>query len=129
MISGKRIEVCVIGSFVLPTVDGNYAVPPATVIETFWGYKRTGCELCSGVKSVSYGSELGWTETCPRCQGNGYTIVANDDDMVLKYKLVDPVSFNIIPFLDGAVAKDVTLQMIVQWVSTKQHPHFIGGQM
>jgi hypothetical protein len=29
------------GSFVIPTVDGNYVVPPAQTIETFWAYKRT----------------------------------------------------------------------------------------
>ena len=127
MVSGKRVELCVIGSFVIPTADGNYNVPPATVIDTFWAYKRKICSKCRGVKQVSYAGDLGWIEVCPECKGAGENIIANDDDMVLKYKLVDPATFNIIPFSDGAVAKDVTLQMIVQWVSTNRHPHFISG--
>jgi len=28
------------GSFVVPTDEGNYACPPAKVIETFWAFKR-----------------------------------------------------------------------------------------
>jgi hypothetical protein len=123
MISGNRDENCVLGSFVLPAEDGSYGVPPASVIETFWAYKRKTCALCNGIKKVSYGAELGWTESCPLCHGLGYKVIADDTDMVLMYKLVDPTTFECI-----SDAKEVTLQMIVEWISTRKHPHFIGGR-
>jgi hypothetical protein len=100
MISGGRDERSVTGSWVIPTADGNYSVPPATVIETFWAYKRTP----AGV------------------------VIADDTDMVLKYKTVDSGTFEIIPFPDGELAKDVTCMMISMWMSTRLHPHFIGGR-
>ena len=125
MISGNRDERCVVGTFVLPTEDGNYACPPAPVIETFWAYKRKCCTLCRGVKKVSYGGELGWIEPCPECRGAGKIILTDSTDMVLMYKFVDSVTVEVIPFQDGEIAKDVTLQMIVDWVSTRKHPHFI----
>jgi hypothetical protein len=108
----------------LSTTDGNYGVPPATVIETFWGYKRNVCSICNGLTEAL---KARGNETCSTCQGKGYVVVVNDDDMVLLYKLVNPATFDIIPFEDGDVAKKVTFQMICQWVSTQNHPHFIGG--
>lgn len=93
MIFGRRDEISICGSYVLPSEDGSYVVPPATVIETFWAYRSS----------------------------------LSDDDMILKYKVVDPTTFAIIEFADGVVAKCVTANMIGRWIPTKFHPDFMGG--
>lgn len=136
MISGDGwADRSVVGSWVIPTADGNYGVPPATVIETFWAYKKRACNTCHGDKKVSYGGELGWTQVCPECCGAGKIVVRDDNDMVLMYKIVDPETFSFIPFPDdetgtiksvqGVVAKEVTAEMVGSWMNTKFHPHFM----
>jgi hypothetical protein len=99
MITGSWNETSICGSYVLPNEKGEFPScgPTAKVIETFWAYKKTS----SG------------------------EVIANDYDMVLMYKFVDPATWNYIPFEDGAVAKEVTATMAGQWVSTKYHPGFI----
>jgi hypothetical protein len=126
MITGSRDVISICSSWVLP-IGGplrneSYDVPPATVIETFWANKKVPCDKCHGIKKVSYGGELGWIEVCSECNG---TVVKDDNDMILMYKIVDSETFNFIPFPDGDVAKEVTAEMVGSWMNTKFHPHFM----
>ena len=58
------------GSFVVPTEDGNYACPPAKVIQTFWAFKRRPDgsviedrkDMCLMFKWLD---EVTWEETDP----------------------------------------------------------------
>jgi hypothetical protein len=51
---------------------------------------------------------------------NGKVIV-DDNDMILRYVTVDPVTMVVV----DPTVKDVTANMIGEWISTRLHPNFI----
>jgi hypothetical protein len=99
MITGKRDDISILGSYVLPTENGDYNCPPALVVEVFWKYRMTES---GDIMVDEYGN-----------------------DSVLMFNVVDPVTFN----YRSKEAKPVTAEMVGKWIPTKFHPHFIGGRM
>ena len=93
MVRGTKDDLDAVGSFILPTEDGSYACPPATCIVTFWAYRRDEANQ----------------------------VIVDDNDMVLKYTVVDPVTMNSIE----PEVKLVTANMVGKWISTRLHPNFI----
>jgi hypothetical protein len=96
MIFGTRDDVDVAGSYVLPAEDGNYQCPPAKCIWAFWAYRRD----------------------------ENNQVIVDDNNMVLKYNVVDPATMNVIE----PEVKTVTANMVAKWISTRLHPGFIGGR-
>jgi hypothetical protein len=93
MVRGTRDDLQAIGTFVLPAEDGSYACPPAMCVSTFWSYRRD----------------------------ENNQLIVDDNDMVLKYNVVDPVTM----VVTDPEAKLVTANMVGQWISTRLHPNFI----
>jgi len=85
------------GSYVVPTADGNYACPPATVIEAFW---------------------MWITEKA----SDGLPVLPVRTNKRLMYKQVDPITWAYISY----EPKEMTEELWAVLVETRDHPHFIG---